>query len=61
MDWGELCGAPGVRVGSVSAKSTIVLKELLNMSHAISVLVPAPEPIIIRAMMKDIFKRVLPA
>ena len=56
------CGIiSAVRIGSVSAKSTIVLKESLNMSQAISVRNPVPAAMIIRVIMNDIFNKVLPA
>jgi hypothetical protein len=61
----EACGEGGgilaVRMGNVSARSTIVLKESLNMSQAISVLVPVPAAIMMRVIIKDIFSRVFPA
>jgi hypothetical protein len=61
----EPCGDDGdagfVRIGSVSAKSTMVLKEPMSPSQAISVRVPAPAATIVRARIEYIFKRVFPA
>ncbi|KAJ4349916.1 uncharacterized protein N0V89_008536 [Didymosphaeria variabile] len=58
---GESGGTLAARIGNVSAKSTIVLNEPLNMSQAISVLRPVPAAMIMRVIMKDIFNSVLPA
>lgn len=58
---GDCDGTFAVRIGRVSAKSTIVLKESLNVSQAISVRTTPPAAIMIRVIMKDIFNSVLPA
>ena len=49
------------RTGIVSARSTMVLKLSRNGSQAISVVAPAPEPLMMRIVMALIFSRVLPA
>lgn len=53
--------SPGFRLGKVSARSTIVLNWLIDPSHAISVLTPEPELMIVRAMTLYILSRVFPA
>jgi hypothetical protein len=53
--------AAGCMIGMVSARSTMVLKESINGSQAISDLRPAPEFIIMWNVMADIFSRVFPA
>jgi hypothetical protein len=50
-----------VRVGRVSARSTIVLNESTSPSHAISLFSPAPAAMIVRDMIAYIFNRVFPA
>jgi len=49
------------RMGRVSARSTIVLKESTSESHAISLLSPAPAAMMVRAIIAYIFKSVFPA
>lgn len=51
----------GFRLGRVSARSTIVLNWLIDPSHAISVLTPEPELMIVRAITLYILRRVFPA
>jgi hypothetical protein len=58
---GGCAGGGVVRMGSVSARSTMVFKESMSGSHDFSVRWPAPAATTVRARMAYIFRRVLPA